>query len=31
VWMPTSGSGSPNDGRGVDLAIFTGIWTHSSC
>src|SRR5262249_56906054 len=21
--------GSPNDGRGADLAIFTGIWTHS--
>jgi hypothetical protein len=29
--MATSGSGSPNDGRGADLAIFTGIWTHSSC
>ena len=27
--MATSSSGSPNDGRGVDLAIFTGIWTHS--
>jgi hypothetical protein len=23
--------GRPNDGRAVDLAIFTGIWTHSSC
>ncbi len=23
--MATSSSGSPNDGRGVDLAIFTGI------
>ena len=22
-------SGSPNDGRGVDLAILIGIWTHS--
>ena len=30
-WMATSSSGSPNDGRGADLAIFTGIWTHSSC
>jgi hypothetical protein len=30
VWMATSSSGSPNDGRGADLAIFTGIWTHSS-
>jgi hypothetical protein len=29
--MATSGSGSPNDGRGADLAIFSGIWTHSSC
>src|SRR5258707_7680565 len=29
--MATSSSGSPNDGRGADLAIFTGIWTHSSC
>ena len=29
--MTTSSSGSPNDGRGVGLAIFTGIWTHSSC
>src|SRR5271169_4885736 len=28
--MATSSSGSPNDGRGADLAIFTGIWTHSS-
>src|SRR5215831_1220414 len=31
MWLATSSSGSPNDGRGVDLAIFTGIWTHSSC
>src|SRR5437870_4934868 len=31
MWLATSRSGSPNDGRGVDLAIFTGIWTHSSC
>ena len=23
-------SGSPDDGRGADLAIFAGIWTHSS-
>ena len=29
--MATSSSGSPNDGRAADLAIFTGIWTHSSC
>jgi len=27
VWMATSSSGSPNNGRGTDLAIFTGIWT----
>src|SRR5262245_50727224 len=26
--MATSRSGSPNDGRPADLAIFTGIWTH---
>jgi hypothetical protein len=31
IWLATSSSRSPNDGRGVDLAIFTGIWTHSSC
>src|SRR5215831_20362914 len=31
MWLATSSSGSPNDGRGGDLAIFTGIWTHSSC
>jgi hypothetical protein len=31
MWLATSRSRSPNDGRGVDLAIFTGIWTHSSC
>ena len=29
--MATSSSGSPNDGRAADLAIFTGLWTHSSC
>src|ERR1035437_5125236 len=23
-------SGGPNGGRGADLAIFAGIWTHSS-
>jgi hypothetical protein len=26
--MATSSSGNPNDGRGADLATFTGIWTH---
>ena len=26
----TGTSGSPNGGRGADLAIFPGIWTHSS-
>src|SRR5262249_44315376 len=31
IWLATSSSRSPDDGRGVDLAIFTGIWTHSSC
>jgi hypothetical protein len=31
IWLATSSSRSPNDGRGVDLAIFSGIWTHSSC
>jgi hypothetical protein len=31
VWTATSASGNPNAGRGPDLAIFTGIWTHSSC
>src|SRR5262249_23989990 len=25
MWLATSSSRSPNDGRGVDLAIFTGI------
>ena len=30
MWLATSSSGSPNDGRGADLAIFTGIWTHAS-
>src|SRR5262249_5298621 len=25
IWLATSSSRSPNDGRGVDLAIFTGI------
>ena len=29
--LATSSSGSPNDGRGSDLAIFPGIWTHSFC
>src|SRR5262249_13746939 len=29
MWLATSSSGSPNDGRGSDLAIFPGIWTHS--
>jgi hypothetical protein len=24
-------SGSRNGGRGADLAIFAGIWTHASC
>ncbi len=31
MWLATSSSGSPNDGRGVDLAIFPGIWAHSFC
>jgi hypothetical protein len=31
MWVATSNSGSPNDGRGLDLAIFAGIWTYSSC
>ena len=31
MWMATGTWGSPNDGRGADLAIFTGIWTHSLC
>ena len=26
----TGRSGSPNGGRAADLAIFAGIWTHSS-
>jgi hypothetical protein len=30
MWMATSSSGSTNDGRGVDLAVFGGIWTYSS-
>jgi len=30
MWMATSSSGSPNDGRGVDLAIFAGIWTYNT-
>src|SRR6266498_2470085 len=29
--MATSSSGNPNAGRGSDLAIFLGIWTHSFC
>jgi hypothetical protein len=29
--MTTSSSGSPDNGPGADLAIFIGIWTHSSC
>jgi hypothetical protein len=31
VWPATGPWGSANAGRGVDLAIFAGIWTHSSC
>jgi len=31
IWLATSSSRSPKDGRGVDLAIFPGIWTHSFC
>jgi hypothetical protein len=31
MWLATSRSGSPNDGRGSDLAIFPGICTHSFC
>ena len=30
VRTATVTSGSPDDGRGADLAIFAGIWTHSS-
>ena len=30
VRTATGASGSPNGGRGADLAIFPGIWTHSS-
>jgi hypothetical protein len=30
VRTATSASGSPNGGRGADLAIFPGIWVHSS-
>ena len=30
VRTATVNSGSPNGGRGADLAIFAGIWTHSS-
>src|ERR1700681_2176572 len=29
VRTATVNSGSPNGGRGADLAIFAGIWTHS--
>jgi hypothetical protein len=28
VWMLTRGLGSPNEGRGADLVIFSCIWTH---
>src|SRR5262249_34483026 len=31
IWLATSSSRSPNDGRGSDLAIFSGIWTRSFC
>ena len=31
VLTATSTSGNPNAGRGSDLAIFPGIWTHSFC
>jgi hypothetical protein len=30
VWSATVILGNTNDRRGVDLAIFAGIWTHSS-
>ena len=30
VRAATVNSGSPNGGRGADLTIFAGIWTHSS-
>ncbi len=30
VWSTTDSLGSVNDRRGLDLAIFAGIWTHSS-
>src|ERR1019366_8772535 len=30
VRTATGASGSPDGGRGADLAIFAGIWTHSS-
>src|SRR5664280_1320924 len=30
VRTATGASGSPNGGRGADLAIFPDIWTHSS-
>src|SRR6266498_1250464 len=31
VLTATSTSGNPKAGRGSDLAIFPGIWTHSFC
>ena len=30
VRAATVNSGSPNGGRGADLTIFAGIWTHFS-
>jgi hypothetical protein len=30
VQTATGTSGSPNGGRGANLAIFLGIWTHAS-
>jgi hypothetical protein len=30
VQTTSSASGSPNVGRGADLAIFPGIWAHAS-
>jgi hypothetical protein len=31
VWTATITLGSTNNGRGVDLAIFAGIWTYFIC
>ena len=31
VWSATVTLGNTNDRRGIDLAIFASIWTHSSC